>query len=358
MGLLIQKLTTPEDIKRYNEFLNTINPNNPFYKPELLAFNLDKDYDLNYFVYFNNNIPVILMPFYLRSINLNGNETGFFDVISPYGYSGPLFDNDLDKSILVRFWSKIDSWYIEKNVITEFVRFSLIQNHNHYSGEVVHALRNVRGRILPEEKEQWDNFKPKVRNNYRKAIQNGLKFRLYHKDIKDSLISDFYDIYISTMQRNTATKSYYYDVEHFKKLVQNNPKNCALVMVSLNESNVSTELVLLSDRTIYSFLGGTKAEYFKTRPNDFLKTEVMNWGRKNGFQYYVLGGGRKDDDSLYAYKKTFFPKDDDVNYYTGRKILNSEVYSSLIKKSNEVLQVEAKKNDKHIDFFPLYRKEK
>ena len=68
------------------------------------------------------------------------------------------------------------------------------------------------------------------------------------------------------------------------------------------------------------------------RPNDFLKIEVMKWAITNGKKYYVLGGGRGNNDSLYQYKKTFFPKDEDAMFYTGRKIINHDIYNSLVRK--------------------------
>ena len=112
---------------------------------------------------------------------------------------------------------------------------------------------------------------------------------------------------------------------------------------------ISVELLLLSDKVVYSFLGGTDEEYFESRPNDLLKLEVINWSRKNGYDYYFLGGGKEEGDSLYQYKKDFFPKDRDQTFYTGRKILNDIIYNELVQNNPKAIESDSK------DFFPLYR---
>ena len=74
----------------------------------------------------------------------------------------------------------------------------------------------------------------------------------------------------------------------------------------------------------------------------------------------MLGGGRKDGDSLYQYKKSFFGSDPDIIYYTGRKIINSEVYNQLDTLLN--LSVDMDSNTKKdqsqqgLEYFPAYRR--
>jgi len=106
--------------------------------------------------------------------------------------------------------------------------------------------------------------------------------------------------------------------------------------------------------TVFAFLGGTNAEYFSHRPNDFLRVKVIEWAIQNNKKHYVLGGGIKDGDGLYKSKKSFFPKDDDVVFYTGRKIVNQPIYDELslcISSTYASLGREELNNQ----FFPFYR---
>ena len=115
-------------------------------------------------------------------------------------------------------------------------------------------------------------------------------------------------------------------------------------------------MLLLSNDTVFSFLGGTDAEFFDARPNDFLKINVMNWARKMGYKYYLLGGGKTNNDGLYNYKKSFFPKDKSIVFFTGRKILDMDIYEKLVaiaQKENKLSGIDTNDNSK--DFFPKYR---
>lgn len=349
--LKVFEIRTEAEVDTFKDYINAINPDNPFYKPELFKEAGNIDGKIKYFVYFENEEPSILMCFYLRPINLNGKSTKYKDSISPYGYSGPLFQPDIDEEKLKCFWKMVDTWYQENNVVSEFIRFSLNGNHIGYSGKPFATLNNVKGVLLPHE-DQWANFRPKVRNNYRKAQKEGLEFKMYYGDIPSKIVSEFYDIYIQTMQRNNAVDYYYFPKSYFSEYQENNPKNAAIAMVLLNGKPISTEFILLSESTVFSYLGGTLSEYFHTRPNDFLKINVMDWGRENGRTYYVLGGGRKNDDQLYKYKKNFFPKQEDLVYYTGRKIVLPEIYQELV---DQFLEQDKKTPSIDDGYFPAYR---
>ena len=109
---------------------------------------------------------------------------------------------------------------------------------------------------------------------------------------------------------------------------------------------------------MFSYLGGTLADYFEYRPNDFLKYRVINWGREKGFAFYNLGGGLKEDDSLHRYKRSFFPLDEEIPYYTGRKVVDKKVYIELVELAN-LKGKDGCTSDSAIEenFFPLYRYE-
>lgn len=350
------KIKTEDDLDVYKKNIKAVHNSNPFYKTELLDTTDMNVHRLCYFVLNRDDSPIIIMPFYKRKINVKGKSTGYTDVISPYGYSGPLYDpNQVSEDSIKYFWKQVDIWYRKKNVVSEFIRFSLNDNHVQYSGTLIPSLKNIRGRIT-EKEEQWEKFKPKVRNNHRKAEQEALKLIMYHHPISPDIIKDFYDIYIQTMHRNNAHSQYFHYIDYFKNFITNNPESCLIAMIYKGNIPISTELILIDQETLYSYLGGTLSDYFYTRPNDFLKIEVLNWARIHDFKYYVLGGGREDNDGLYKYKKSFFPNDEDVIYYTGRKIINQVIYDDLIVQKCETGVLD-NENDLRSGFFPLYRKE-
>ncbi|WP_281542962.1 GNAT family N-acetyltransferase [Maribacter aestuarii] len=351
--LQIHNLSTQQDYPKYKDYLKQINTANPFYRLEILLNPLVDSEGLKYFVFSTDDNPRILMLFYLRTIICPITKKKFYDVISPYSYSGPIFNKDIEPNIIIQFWKAVDLWYKENNVVSEFIRFSLNNNHMHYSGLVVQTLKNVKGQIVHYET-QWSNFSKKVRNNIRKALKYELEFDILQSEIDLDSIKVFYKIYLDTMIRNNAEKRYHFSLDYFIKFLKNNGDCSALALVKKNNLVISVELLLMDDKHVYSFLGGTDATYFKFRPNDFLKFNVINWARDNEYKYYVLGGGQIDNDSLYKYKKTFFPLDENVFFHTGRKIINIEKYKSLVMNLNVEVPV-SQIFDISKGFFPRYR---
>lgn len=299
----------------------------------------------------------IIMPGYFNSIKIGGVDTGYFDFITPYGYTGPFYSKNIPVENLEAFWMAVDAWYSENKVVTEFIRFNLFGNELAYSGKTVPTMLNIRGEILEEEL-QWKDFDQKVRKNVNKAKRELLTSKMYYENIEDAFINEFHEIYIQTMIRTQAKQNFFYSLEQFKNFINNNSKNAAICTIYFEEKPISSELLLVSDDSIFSFLGGTDENFFDKRPNDFLKVEALNWARLQNKKYYVLGGGYGFEDGIFKYKKSFFPNDV-VSYSTGRKILNQQIYDDLVKqvskyrKSIELEELEG--NDE--SFFPLYNKQ-
>ncbi|MCL5127868.1 GNAT family N-acetyltransferase [Algibacter sp. L4_22] len=357
MNLVYSKIQSEQDLSVYLSKVSLFKEIYPFYKIISGYLKEQEKEQLCYFTLEENGNVLILMPFILREINHKVAGETYFDVVSPYGYSGPLYDQNLSRAYLLEFWKLVDQWYQENDVVCEFIRFSLNNNYQFYSGKLVPTLSNVKGHIIQDEKKQWDAFKSKVRNNYRKAVSNGLRFEINQDSTSLKHVENFYQVYIKTMTRIGAAKEYFYSLDYFKNIIKRNSDNYALAFVYKDDVIISVELILILRTTLYSYLGGTLSDYFNYRPNDFLKIEVMNWARKEGHEYYVLGGGREDNDNLYHYKKTFFPNDSDVIFYTGRKVVNTQIYKALDVAFNgpkEKGKVKSKTSSKV--YFPIYRK--
>ncbi|MDM9632560.1 GNAT family N-acetyltransferase [Robiginitalea aurantiaca] len=351
-------ISVEEDIWRYKSLLSQIDPYNPYSRYELIDLESSRDNkSLNYFLLTSKGLPIVLMPFYLEKIHIENEPTAYFDVTTPWGYMGPIVKPE-NISILESFWKKADEWYRSNNVISEFVRFSFNGNQMGYSGTIAHTLSNIRGRLLSTE-ELWGGFKRSVRKNYNTAIRNQLVYRIYHKNIPVEKIEDFYSIWKGTMDRLEAAPSYYHSLDYFSNYICNNEDCCALAIVENPDGvAISTELLLFNEDTMFSFLGGTDAKYFASRPNDLLKIESMKWAREQGLKYYMLGGGLSDGDTLYQYKKKFFPEEPEVIFYTGRKIVNPEVYGEISLLSGFGYSEPFIQNDLSNRFFPKYRSQK
>ncbi|MET6991020.1 GNAT family N-acetyltransferase [Sediminicola arcticus] len=353
--LLVEDFSTEAKICFYKACLQQKWNNNTYYRYEYLNYYENENNTLKYFIFKKDNEAIILMPFLLRVISVLNQTTNYFDVTTPYGYGGPLLIENLPEEEYQEFWKHVKNWYKNNGVVTEFVRFGLIDNQHFYDGYLLPTLKNIKGRILKDQEQQWDAFLPKVRNNYRAACNHNLSFKIFNKEaITSIVISSFYEIYMDTMKRRSATSYYYFSNSYFQNLILSNPNNFYIAFTYFENKPISTELIIGYKDDIYAFLGGTLSEYFECRPNDFLRVEVIKWASINQKKSYILGGGRVDGDGLYKNKKALFPKDDDVVFYTGRKVIDEDAYEYLNQLASEKSSDANIQVDEH--FFPKYRK--
>ena len=357
--LEILKLNIKEDAQKYNLILNTFELKNPYNLLEYYEIFCGGLNDLICFIYYcSDKNQIIIMPGYIKIVNIMGRIIdNYYDFYTPYGYTGPFFNNNVNKNEVISFWRNVDEWMKNNNVVSEFIRFNLFGNSIGYSGQLLPTMLNVKGKIIDKET-QWINFEHKVRKNVKKAIRENLESKIFYNNIIEKDIKDFYDIYIDTMKRTQANDSFFFPFEGFLKFIQNNNFFSAICTIYLNNIPISSELLLVSNDSIFSFLGGTKEEYFHLRPNDYLKYEVINWARETGKKNYVLGGGYGYEDGIFKYKKSFFP-DDVEPFITGRKIIDEKNYKFFVEfASKERIKnnmEELKMND--ISYFPLYKKQ-
>jgi len=294
------------------------------------------------------------LPGYLKSLP----ETNYVDFISPYGYSGPILSNDADDQFIEKAWSVTTDYFKSAFVVSCFIRFALDANTLGFPGEVKSTMKNIKGRILPVE-DQWKGADRKVKKNYKKSMREGLTYKIVKGlDLSEDDLAEFNSIYFDTMIRNNAHDNYFYSKDDFLNYTRNCGELCLFIFIYDEGKPVSVEMVLISDESIFSFLGGTLSKAFDKRPNDLLKVELINWARANNITYFVLGGGYGAEDGIFKYKKTFFTNDV-VDYFTGRWIVSPEKYSQILFK--------AKTNFKNLkgiideeleskDYFPEYRK--
>ncbi len=296
----------------------------------------------------------VLYPFCLRDLSADFSlRPPCNDIISPYGYGGLYLIGEGDfNGIIEEFYLKFSEWAVSKNVISEFIRFDLFnESRDRYNGDIIHNNDNVVCDLTKGKETLWKEFKAKVRNNVRKASSNKIELIL---DYNGERIDDFLKVYYGTMDRRLAQEDYYFKREFFLRIHEKLSGNFVYFFAEKDGEVISADLVLISDKRIYSFLSGTNRESFKYRPNDFIKYSIINWGVDEQKTDYVLGGGYKPLDSLFNYKKAFAPQRI-LPFYVGKKIYNSDLYDLLVECREKELLETSNVLDRESDFFPLYR---
>jgi len=295
----------------------------------------------------------VLYPFLLRDLSRETYWTDkvgpAYDIATPYGYGGPYcWGGEGAASVGQRFWADFDRWAESAGVVSEFVRFSLLKNVlGEYPGARVAVQQSVIRRLDLDEEQLWADFEHKVRKNVKRARREGLTVEF---DPAGRRLEDFLRIYHNSMSRRGARSEYYFSREYFADLNRDLGDGAVFAHVLGGRRVVSTELVLVSAETVYSFLGGTDSSAFDKRPNDLLKFEVMRWARQAGKKQYVLGGGHAAEDGIFRYKRSFAPRGG-TPFYVGRRVLRPAVYEQLTL-ARRALRSPPPTDDR---YFPAYR---
>ncbi len=256
-----------------------------------------------------------------------------YHIETPYGYGGPTVKQGVSSGHLhQKFNDAFDRWAQQNNIVSEFVRFGLLSEaRKHFTGTVEHHNNNIVLDLSPHIEEIWIGFDPKVRKNVQKAITSGVEVVA---DPTGRHLNQFLENYYHTLHRRQAARRYYFGIEFFQQINQTLSGNYYYFHATHQGKVVSSELVLISGSTIYSFLGGTMADYFHLRPSDLLKYRIIEWAKENRHQQFVIGGGHQPHDGIFAFKKAFAPKGL-VPFYIGKKIHNTNVYNQLVAASGK-----------------------
>jgi hypothetical protein len=304
-------------------------------------------------LYFDGNHGTVLFPLILRPLGTLSwcNGVGFWDATSAYGYGGPYF-LEFDDRISEEFGAQHDGWAETQSLVTTFSRLSLFTDQRNLPiAEVFRAAPNVvRGLDLDEE-ELWRDYAHKVRKNVKRAQREGVKVRV---DEKGKSLDEFLEIYRATMERRHASKRYMFPRSFFERLVAGLKGQFALFYADLGETPISTELVLVSNKTMYSFLGGTRSDFFSVRPNDYLKHEIICWGRERGKRAFVLGGGYSGEDGIFRYKQSFAPQGVKT-FSVLKQVHNQRSYRQLIEERRAWETKSGNVWEPSEGFFPAYR---
>ncbi len=288
--------------------------------------------DPRLFVY-REGAAALAYPFIMRKVNdipwLKGRlEQNFYDITSPYGYGGPLASQGVDDKFKRGFYQSFSEYCEKNNIITEFIRFHPLLGNQRLVTDMMKVERAssvVFVDLTLSEEDIWRGYERNNRKNINKAIREGLEVILedspYH-------FADFIAIYRHTLTRNQAGEFYFFDDRFFDYIHWELKGNFIYAHTLLGGRVVSTELLLHNETYIHSFLGGTLEQFYQYRPNNILKHEVIKWAKNRGIKYFLLGGGYREGDGIFRYKRSF-ATEGVLDFFVGKKVHNHEAVKML-----------------------------
>lgn len=273
-------------------------------------------------------------PYIIKEIDDSESLLGqiHYDISGAYGYSGPLC-NTRDIDFIRRANELLKDYLTMRKVVTEFVRYCpVIENrHYHLYPEQISVLDNVYVSIEKGIDHVWsDSFGHRVRTAVRKGASYGLRTEV--KQGNEVTLADmeaFYQVYISTMQRNDADSYYYFDMKYFLSMLENMRESLILALTYHESTVITTELVLCDGDIAYGFLGGTLKDFFALKANTFQRWELLKVLADSGVKKYSMGGGSAKNDSIYAFKMTFANGCENP-FHIGRYVFDDDAYQKIV----------------------------
>jgi serine/alanine adding enzyme len=294
----------------------------------------------------------IIYPFFKRSIPCGINSTSYdlFDIVSPYGYAGPLAvipDLGVRQEIWRTFFHEFDRFCINNNVVSEFCRLHpLFNNHievEHYSNHEISLCKQVvLVNLNDSDVELLGHMGSSRRRQVKKALSNPELSISFVRDAQS--IDTFFNLYHTTMVRTKASPKFFLPKTFISDALNLMGSHICLATVYYKDTPVAASMYLLNGLNVYYWLVGSIKEYLKYYPMVYLIYNSILKFKSEGYRWLVLGGGLSENDSLYRFKYLFSNRV--TPFFVSKKMYMDKIYEQLM-----LTRIQ----DYKPGFFPAYR---
>ena len=357
------EVLTTNDREQWRTLVEGIPHRDVFFTPEYaIPFERLSGEEARLF-FFGDEANYIVYPFFLRWINdlpfyqasPLDDETEYFDIVSPYGYSGPLAcarDQSCQRDLWRGYLAAFHRYCQDMNIVCEFARLNPFVGNQQYLQALtngVQAINQITYLDLTQSEEAlWRGLNRGNRSNINKARRSGVKVDI---GCDSDRVQSFYELYVATMHRNQASRWYYLSPDFFADSFALLDDKISLFCASYQERIIAAASFLHDGDVMHYFLGGSDSHYLALRPNNLLMYQAICWAKRQGRRLFNLGGGYGSNDSLARFKAAFSKLT--TTFYTYRTIHNPTVYDKLCQRHalyrlNMGQQCES-------DYFPKYR---
>lgn len=272
----------------------------------------------------------------------------YFDLITPYGYGGFLFEGNLTTNALLEFKEAYLQCMQHNHIVSEFVRYHPLLENASVAREIFPV--EEKGRTiyldLSSPEKIWTNMISKKRNHIRKAQKSDIKIK---HSTDPALFKEFMRMYNEVMQKNEASSYYYFKEAFYASIHQYLQNHYRIFYALLGEEIIAMCIFLHTNKLLHSHLLCSSDQYKRYASSNLLLYEAACWGSGNQMKAMHLGGGvGYQEDSLFRFKQSFNPNTDSRGAI-GTNIYNQEIYDFLTYTRKGVV------NDYDGIFFPSYR---
>ena len=267
--------------------------------------------------------------FYKRPIE----GAAYFDIVSPYGYSGPIRMGKADITYLAHF----HKYCLENNIVVEFARLHpFLDNRRYLESDSIKYEHEVYYIDLSQSLDEiWEGYDKGCKSAIKKAHRNLAVIETQNSQ----LLAEFNGLYYQTMIRLGAEAGYIFDCQKFPL-----GKWVNLVCALDDEKMIAGTLILYCDDYAHYLLSASL-------PNNLGATNMaidraIIWVKAQGCKIFNLGGGLQAGDKLESFKRSFSHLS--KPFHTYRKVHNQEIYDELCQARGI--------DPKSAGYFPAYRR--
>ena len=218
---------------------------------------------------------------------------------------------------------------LSENFVCGFVRFHpLLENWDYFDkvGRLIMDRKTIAIDLSDGIEATWMNeIHTKNRNVIKKGEKNGLEFIV---DEDFYYLTEFEDLYNSTMDKLEADGFYYFDPSYYNQL-KNTIQNRFLGIVKHEGKVVAGAIFFYQLPYGHYHLAGSDKSALKLSPNNYLLWAAAKELTRRGVKHFHLGGGTdgSEENSLYQYKRKFSKHE--YQFALGKMIFNPSLYEDI-----------------------------
>ncbi|MCJ8191969.1 GNAT family N-acetyltransferase [Sphingomicrobium aestuariivivum] len=262
------------------------------------------------------------------------------DLVSVYGYAGPLFAEDVDSGQVVtamrEAWARTGAVSLFSRMHPLFVDQLESDLRGKPSGEVV--VINVSSDDTPP-----SGYRGSHRREINKLVEQGVTV---DRRTDTEALALFVDIYHEQMNALGAGARYYFGEPFYKAMMATRDFHTDIFLASLDGEPAAAAMFVTTGDVMQYFLSGTRTAHRKLATNKLLIARAHERAIETGVTRIVLGGGvGGEKDALFKFKAGFSKST--APFHLVREVLDTEAYARLC-------------DERGIDaaatsFFPAYR---
>jgi serine/alanine adding enzyme len=288
----------------------------------------------------------IIQPFVVRHAGENRASEAIFDIASPYGYGGPI-SND-DRASAPHFQTCIADVARGAEFVCEYCRFHpLFASHQMPLALSSNIEQGKQVVVVVLDALDPSNVERRVRRGLHKARDFEFCKVPYNS------VEKFCQLYDASMDRLGAKSHFRFSHEyiraHFSELD-------AKLYRAKGNGGTRMLMVIGSGSVAYAHLLGSNGEAKYSGLDELLYYNAGITLRNDGFKLFHLGGGTTDepDDSLLRFKKGF--GGNPMRCYSYKRVFDNLTYDALTAKKI-ISEIDAHGRSSRATFFPAYRRE-